>query len=472
MRSARNGLLLVAFTVLAIWGADRLLFPHGDHYLVTAEFRDAGGLTKNSNVKIGGVAAGRIKDIHLTGRDTALVTMSLDKGAYPIGPGATAASRPVNLLGEKYIDMNPGNLGQPLPSGTTIPIARTSRPVELDDVLNILAPDVRSRLRILINEAGVALAGRGSDFNALIDQLPPALDQTAKLVNSFSADNKRLGTLIEESDRVLGAMAGKRGDLQDLVSNASGTLAAAARKRQQLAQTVSTAPATLSQLRTTMSQLVDTSTRLQPAAAQLRTATPALVQTLAQLPSFEEQAKPALSSLRTTAPKVTELGAKTRAPIRRLRTSSRQLDTVIHNLKPIVDSFDQHGTKDLLGLMDGWSRTIQKSDGLGHIFGLRIIFDKTLLSTLVDRYVGPSIAPVKGRKAPAKAPSAPLLKTPPITLPKPLKPVANTITTVVSSVDNALSTIQSTVSSVLGRNKSAVGDGGDTNALLNYLVGP
>ncbi|MCW3017378.1 MAG: organic solvent transporter substrate-binding protein [Solirubrobacterales bacterium] len=484
---------VVAITVLAIVGGNRLLFPPGGGYVVTAEFQDAAGLTKNSDVKIGGVAGGSVTDLKLTDRDTALVTMELDKGAFPIGAGAKAASRPVNLLGEKYIDMDPGDLSKPLRSGSTIPMSRTSRPVELDDVLNTLQPDVRARLRILINEAGIALTGRGTDLNKTIDQLPSALDQTTKLVDSFSADNQRLGNLIERSDKVLATLASKGGDLQDLVTSAASTLNVTASKRVELANTVRAAPGALRQLRGTMTQLADTSERLEPFAAQVRKTAPPLTQALKELPSFAQDATPALAAVRAASPSLTRLGVEARSPVQRLKPTSIRLASFAKDFKPLVDSFDKQALKNMLGLMNGWSRTIAKSDGLGHLFGLRILFDKTLVTSVIDRYVGPSLPATKAKTTPAKAPSNPVKDLlPNLTKPKlPTVKVPAVPKTGIAAVDKALEDVGGAVNGLLPGLTGALGRtadgltgkgtsraaqptsaGSDVGALFDYLVGP
>jgi phospholipid/cholesterol/gamma-HCH transport system substrate-binding protein len=498
LRSAVGPIALVAVTVLAIWGGNKILFPGGGGYIVNAEFKDAAGLTKNSNIKIGGVAGGTVKDLKLTDHDTAMVKMELDKGAFPIGVGAKAASRPVNLLGEKYVDLDPGDLSKPVKSGTTIPISRTSRPVELDDVLNTLQPDVRARLRIFINEAGIALTGRGTDLNKTIDELPSALDQTTELVNSFSKENGVLGDLIERSDRVLARFSSKRGDLQDLVSSAADTLQVTADKRKELADTVRAAPGALKQLRGTMTQLADTSTRLEPFAAQIRRTAPPLTQTLKELPGFASDAKPALASLRSTAPSLTKLGTDARAPIKRLRPTADQLADFTKNVKPLVESFDNQALKNLLRLMNGWSRTIAKSDGLGHIFGLRILIDKTLMTTVIDRYISPNLPTATKAKqatpAQAKKPSNPVAdllpkgtaapKPPEVKLPKTgIEPLDKALQDVGGAVNGLLPKVGETLGKVTGAltgksgqraepKPTATSTGSDVGALFDYLVGP
>lgn len=500
LRSAVGPIALVAFTVLAIWGGNKILFPAGGGYIVNAEFKDAAGLTKNSNVKIGGVAGGTVKDLKLTDHDTAMVKMELDKGAFPIGVGAKAESRPVNLLGEKYVDLDPGDLSKPLKSGAFIPMSRTSRPVELDDVLNMLQPDVRARLRIFINEAGIAMTGRGTDLNKTIDELPSALDQTQELVSSFSKQNQMLGDLINRSDRVLASFSSKRGDLQDLVTSAADTLQVTADKRKQLADTVRAAPGALSQLRGTMTQLADTSTRLEPFAAQIRKTAPPLTQTLKELPGFAGDAKPALASLRNAAPALTTLGTDARTPVRRLRPTANELADFTKNFKPLVESFDKQALHNLLRLMNGWARTISKSDGLGHLFGLRILFDKTLVTTLVDRYISPNLPAAKTEQAKAtpgaKKPSNPVAdllpkgtnapKVPEIKLPKTgiepldkaLQDVGGAVNGLLPKVGGALGKVTSGLTGGSGSRAApapkptASSAGSDVGALFDYLVGP
>ncbi|WP_205696484.1 MlaD family protein [Conexibacter sp. SYSU D00693] len=414
-RSFVTPLVVVALTVGAILLGNRVLFPPGGGYIVKAEFQDAGGLTKNSDVKIGGVAGGKVKEIELTDRDTAKVTMELDEGAFPIGAGASAASRPVNLLGEKYVDMDAGDLNRPAPSGSSIPMSKTSRPTELDDVLNMLEPDVRARLRILINEAGIGMSGRREDFNKIIEQLPSALDDTGKLVAEFSEDQGTLSSLVEKSDRVLASMAREDDDLAKLVDAAKGTFDTTVTKRRELADTVRSAPGALRQLRTTLGDLGSAADQLKPASVQVRAAAPQLRSTLQELPSFAKEADPALDQVVETAPDLAKLGRDGRSTIARLKPTSEQLEKFATELGPVSEAFDEGTMQKMLGLMNGWSRTIRRSDGLGHVFGLRILFNQDLLRHLIQRYAEPAAAKKErgGREKPQpKGPIPALQPTP------------------------------------------------------------
>jgi phospholipid/cholesterol/gamma-HCH transport system substrate-binding protein len=476
--------LLAAGLFLFVWKV--MLFGPSGPYTVKAEFQDSGGITHNSDVKIGGVPAGTITDLELTKRDTAVITMKLDEG-YPIGSGAVANSRPVNLLGEKYIELLPGDMRHKQKSGVLIPESRTSRPTELDDMLNILQPDVRARMRILINEAGIALAGRGANFNDLLDKLPPALDQTEKVVADFSRDNGRLKSAVVQSDRVLASFTRKNEDLQKLVDSAAGTLRITADKRRQIAATLQQAPSTVRQLQSTLADLGGTATQLEPMARQVRATAPQLARTLRDVPDFTKDASPALSAASKAAPALTSLGRRATAPVQRLEPTLGQLDEFAGRLAPVTDVADKDkGLIRLLNVLETWSRVVNRQDGLGHTFGTQATVDRTLITGAVQKYLdlskgnrrskGKRKAAPKATPAPAPRtrspqsekpkvalPKLPKLKLPPVPKVKLNQDLKKTLDQVGGGVDKALD-------GLTGQQRSD-GQKGATGKLLDYLMG-
>ncbi|WP_026909873.1 MlaD family protein [Patulibacter minatonensis] len=374
---AAVALVAVIVAVLSLTGGD-------DGYTVKAEFKDSAGLRKNSDVKIGGVPAGHITKIDLTSRDTAQVTMKLEGGAVPIGTGASAEARPVNLLGEKYVDLRIGDVKRPASSGAQIPLARTSAPVELDQVIDTLDPTTRGRLRVLINEAGIGLRGRGTDFNALLDRMPPSLKEGQELMADFAADTEQLKHLASTGDRVLGSFTAGRDKLADLVDNAHKVLALTATKRQQLGQTVDQAPSTLRQLQATLVTLDSASRRLKPAAAEIQRTAPPLTDTLDRLPDLEKNAKPTLAKVKAVSPDLSRLGKKGSPVVARLRLPARELERFSTVFDPLSRVLDQQ-TNPLLRVLEGWTRTIQTRDNAGHMFRTEAVVDKQLLGVLTSK---------------------------------------------------------------------------------------
>src|SRR5215216_5953079 len=87
-RRAAVAALLIAIALVAYL----LLF--GRHrYEVTAEFENAAQLVKGSQVVVGGVPAGTVKDIQLGDHGQALVTFSVSDDYAPLSRGTTATIR-------------------------------------------------------------------------------------------------------------------------------------------------------------------------------------------------------------------------------------------------------------------------------------------------------------------------------------------------------------------------------------------
>lgn len=478
------GLAVVAVAVILITGSGG-----DDKYVVYAKFSDAGGILKNYNVKVGSVPAGKVTDITLDDQDNAVVKMELDEGAAPIGQGATAKVRPVNLLGEKYIDLDPGDLSRPMPKDSTIQKDKTDVPVELDDVINILDPDTRGRLRILINEAGVALMGRGTDFNTTLDELPRAIDSAEKVVTDIDEDNEALKRAITSGDRVIASVNRGRDDFAELVDSAADALDTVARRRARLGETVRGAPAAIANLRTTLTRLQGASEQLTPAARDLRTTAPSLADTLERAPQFADDAKATLATATRVAPQLTKLGRRSTPTLKTLEPTAKRLQTFTAEAQPLIDTLDtKRGWIDFLGFMDGWAGVTDGTDGLGHHFRLRATVDAAAVAGLSRFIPGLPTSKAKKQTKQAKTPSLPAPKQPSApatsgapakkpTLPEAVKPLTDPLEQGLKDVGTS---VQDAVSGLLGgltgkgKQSSTAGSGSssDTTKLFNYLLGP
>jgi phospholipid/cholesterol/gamma-HCH transport system substrate-binding protein len=384
-------LLLVAGAAAAI-----VLLGRGeDMYRVRAEFKDAGGLRTNSNVRIEGVPVGKVASLEVTDEDSALATLEIDPSAGPVGRGARAHVRAANILGEKYVDLDAGDTRRPAPSGARIPPERTDAPVELDDLLNVLDPDTRSLLSVLINESGIALSGRGADFNRMLAELPPALDQTETLLAEFSADNRALGRLVEKGDRFLASLARERAGLGRFVERAAGAFSTTASRHAELRETVRQAPATVSQLRGSLARLDETGTALGPSAVALRASARPLTAFLRELPPFTTAAVPTLRRADKVAPRLVRLGRRATPVLRRLRPAASELSRFAAIFDPASATLDAM-IDDTLAVTEGWARAVQPRDAASHLFRNQNNLNPESVAALVERYIRPSAA--RGRR--------------------------------------------------------------------------
>jgi virulence factor Mce-like protein len=450
------GAVVVVVAVLLLRGGD------DGKYTVKAVYADAAGLTKNYHVKVDGVPAGSVKSVDLDKQDHAVIEMELDDGAAPIGAGARALARPVNLLGEKYIDLQLGDQSHPLPSGSTIPISHTGGPVELDDVLNTLDSGTRARLRILINEAGTALAGRGADFNALLRVMPKALDQTQRVVAQANTQNAALRSAIVAGDRIIASVDDKRSDLQRLVTSADDALGTVARRRADLGATLDSSPAALRQLTATLGDLQRTAGALTPASRALRQAAPPLTQVLDELPGFTKDASDTLDKVVDVAPTLASFGRRATPDLRRVTQTVSQLSEFSHNLAPLTRGLERGVLRDAISLMSGWSKVIQRSDGLGHIFRVRASVDPELLTSALTHLAGdspPIDSTTAAKRKPAAKAEAPAAATP--SAPAPSAPATE---------EKKLSKrLPIPLPSAVGDAVDSIGDG--VNSILDQLLG-
>jgi phospholipid/cholesterol/gamma-HCH transport system substrate-binding protein len=205
--------------------------PLTSEYRVSAVFPDAEGVIPESSVTIGGALAGRVEEVGLT-PGGARVTMSLlDRWQRTLHDDATAAIRIKSLLGERFVNLDPGTPGHRLlPSGSTL-AQRGMLSVELTDVLNLLDAPTRASLAALSGEMGGAVRDRGGAVNAAIHDLRTLvadLEPAAAAVDRRSADVARL---VAAADRATRDLAGEQGSLGGLVDHAGTALATLDRNR-------------------------------------------------------------------------------------------------------------------------------------------------------------------------------------------------------------------------------------------------
>ena len=96
-----------------------------------------------------------------------------------------------------------GNVAEPAQSGYLLPASHVTVTTDLDQVLDVLTPNVRTRLAILINAAGRAFTGRRADFSETLKQLPADLQAGNQLLGGISADNHTLADLVQTTEEDL-----------------------------------------------------------------------------------------------------------------------------------------------------------------------------------------------------------------------------------------------------------------------------
>ncbi|HIU17373.1 MAG TPA: outer membrane lipid asymmetry maintenance protein MlaD [Candidatus Avidesulfovibrio excrementigallinarum] len=125
------GLLCTAYLTVKL---GRMEIGGGDGYTLQARFTSVSGLRVGAEVEIAGVRVGRVARIELdTAESMAVVTLQLDK-QVKLTDDVIASVKTSGLIGDKYIDLQPGGVGEPLAPGDTI--TDTESAVDLEALIS------------------------------------------------------------------------------------------------------------------------------------------------------------------------------------------------------------------------------------------------------------------------------------------------------------------------------------------------
>jgi ABC-type transporter Mla subunit MlaD len=316
----------------------------GDPYDVRAIFDDASFAVQGEQVRVAGAPVGSIASLGVTANNQAAVTLEIDDSRFaPFHANATCAIRPQSLIGEMYVDCNPGTAATPTlqrirtgpgAGAYYLPVTQTSSPVDFDIVQDIYQEPVTQRLAIILSELGTGLAARGSDLNAVIHRADPALGDTDQVLKILASQNHALAQLASDSAAVLGPLAQQRKALADFIVQANTTATASAARATDISRSIQLLPGFLSQLKPLMADLGTLADQGTPLAAELKTSASALGREFTELTPFASAARTSLTELGKAA-------AESQGPLVGTIPLANQLNQLGTQAAPATSSLDR-----------------------------------------------------------------------------------------------------------------------------------
>jgi ABC-type transporter Mla subunit MlaD len=349
----------------------------GGPYTVRAIFDDAAFAAHGEDVRVAGANVGKISSLGITADKRAAVTLQINDSRFtPFHADAHCAIRPQSLIGEQYVDCDPGTAATPelarIDQGAgagsyLLPVARTSSPVDTDIVQDISRQPVRQSLAVVIDELGTGLAARGSDLNAVIHRANPALGNTDKVLRILASQNRALAQLATNSDTVLAPLARERRQISGFITQANTTSVASAQRAADISRTFRLFPSFLSQLRPLMADLGTLADQGTPVMTELGSSASALGRQFANLTPFAGAARTALINLgRASAESQPSLVA-TLPLARRLDRLGTAARPTASSLQRLLDSLNQTGgIQQLMSVLYEGASATNGFDSLGH----------------------------------------------------------------------------------------------------------
>ncbi len=225
---------ILGFFILRI---EDIKLGQGETKKVTAIFDSVAGLDNKSAVRVAGVRVGKVTSIKLRPDGKAQVTLEVDRDVQ-LHQNSSAHVANLGLLGEKYIELDPGNPATPTLANENVTL-RGSQPPTIDDVtsqISAIATDVKA---ITASLRGVMGGPNGQqrlediinnvrEITAQVRELVAAnrtnVDATLANAREISTQLKvEIPKLASSIDRVANSLGGtineNRADVREIVQN-------------------------------------------------------------------------------------------------------------------------------------------------------------------------------------------------------------------------------------------------------------
>jgi ABC-type transporter Mla subunit MlaD len=385
---------VVAVVLLASGGGE----DGSDGYKVRAIFDSGGFMVKGEQVRVAGANVGTIESVDVTmpgetvafrrGKPVsapgkAVIVMNIeDPGFQDFRSDGGCQIRPQSLIGEKFVDCRttlPRSPGAPAPPPLKeipddeegagqhlLPLGSNGTSVDPDLINNIQTLPYAQRFRLIFNELGAGLAGRGEDLEVLVKRANPVLRDVDRLFGILSAQRNRLAQLASDSDAILTPLSRERAHVAGFLSNAGAAAQASAERGEELEASLRKFPTFLREFRLTMRSLEGFSEAATPVFSDLGRAAPSLTDATRTLAPFSEATTVALRSLgeageaagpvfREADPivrksaQLAKSGVKPTAELAKLFVSLKEtrgwdgLVELIYNSTASTNGFDQYG---------------------------------------------------------------------------------------------------------------------------------
>jgi phospholipid/cholesterol/gamma-HCH transport system substrate-binding protein len=365
----------------------RAIFENGDFLVHGEQIRIAGanvGTIESVNVSLPGETVAYSKDgkpVSVPGK--AIIAMDItDPGFQDFRKDASCMIRPQSLIGEKYIDCRPTLPRAPgspippslkqIPSGQPgagqylLPLGNNSTSVDPDLINDIQTLPYAQRFRLILNELGGGLAGRGQDIEVLVKRANPVLRDVDRLLGILSNQRDQLAQLASDSETILRPLAREKTHFAGFLTNSGAAAQASSEHGPELEASLRKFPHFLREFRLTMRSLQGFSDAAAPVFSDLGKAAPSLTDATRTLTPFSEATTVALKSLGQTGAasgpifreadpvvrKVRDLaksGVSPTTELAKLLTNIKQtggwngLVELIYNTTASLNGFDQYG---------------------------------------------------------------------------------------------------------------------------------
>ncbi len=327
-----------------------------ESYKVSAYFPETTTLAQESDVRIGGVSVGKVKEITLApqefrveGNDTTEAVMEIRPEFAPIAEDARAILRQKTLLGETYIELSPGteeasqaapvSVGaaagvsdaesqdvETLEEGGTLGVGQTQDATQIDEIFNALDEETRLSFQRWLEGSSAAIEGRGLDLNDAFGNLGPFVTDASEVLAILDRQKTALKGLVRDTGTTFEALTAQDQALAGAITGSNETFEALASEDEALARTFKILPTFERESRLTFERLDEFQANTRP-----------LIQDLIPV---AQDLSPTLRSVRQLSPNLKSLFEDIDVLIDVSREGLPALERSLNGLAPVLESLD------------------------------------------------------------------------------------------------------------------------------------
>ena len=213
-RLVRLGLFAALTLGITAWiGAQIMKIDRSERHHHQAAFDDVTGLFAGDDVKLAGVAVGKVTGIGVEDDGRAVVSFEIDADV-DIPTDSEVAVRWRNLIGQRFLYVYPGTAATSYDDGDRI---RDTRSVtDLGDLVNRLGPLAGALDPQQLNEVFVALDGA---LHGNEEPLGAVVDQLGALIGTLESRDATISQLITDYATISEAVASRDEQIRTMVAN-------------------------------------------------------------------------------------------------------------------------------------------------------------------------------------------------------------------------------------------------------------
>jgi phospholipid/cholesterol/gamma-HCH transport system substrate-binding protein len=279
-------LAALTFVILnqAFDGPSAVSLIEGEPYHLEATFEDTEALPTKQPVLVRGVQVGKVTDVSYNyHRSTATVTFTVDDEARPVTSDASVTIGERTLLGDPYVNLDPGRGGRrELDSGATV---KALPSVDFDEALDFLDAKGRAHTRSIIDTLDHATSSpeAGTEVNQTVGELSRTVASLRDLTDALHGQEDQITALVRDSSVVIGTLGEREAALREIVASGRAALTALASNTRSLEQGIDELPGLLDSGARALRAARPLLEEARPLLAQIREAAPDLEPALAEI---------------------------------------------------------------------------------------------------------------------------------------------------------------------------------------------